>query len=213
MPRSSGSARRPSRTASLSCWITRSSAPRPEILRRTREAIHAGDVVADFDAENPADLAALRSLGAALHLTGAATDVQALALWALYRNGYAASGDLPDKLVTRLSELHLGSLVSGKRFADPGAPTSEAINAALDRLSPEIRAQLEHDAHAFDVSTAHFDQVRASIARHAPLGPLAAADFAAALERDRLENVERDDLIRNFALSSGTRTRVRLRVQ
>jgi hypothetical protein len=185
------------------------------ILRRTREAIQAGTVEHEVSVGQAADLAALRSLGTALHLTGAATDAQALALWALYRNGYRANNALPDKLVAQLNTLHLGDLVGAdKKMSALGGTEAANINTALERFSPESQARLTRNARAFDVSTAAVDRAQQYIAQYALQQTARDRTMSLALGEDQEENQRRDLLIESFALpNSGTHPRVRLRVR
>lgn len=83
----------------------------PAYIRRlTRQAIQAGDVVADVNAGASADDAAFSALARELGRIGAVSPTQARALWALYMSGVPAEG-IPAEVATLLNQAQLSTLI------------------------------------------------------------------------------------------------------
>lgn len=137
------------------------------ILALTKQAIAAGEVVADTTAGASQDDQALAQLATTLNLIGAATPAQATVLWALYQGGVSADA-VPGRLEDDLNAVGLSRLIvpsvaevpatadtaaveaTPARLSEEGRTKAEAVIAILKSFSPSTRAQFAQAAAAAD---------------------------------------------------------------
>lgn len=112
------------------------------ILGLTKQAIQAGDVVADTAAAQSKDEAALTELARALGLVGSATPTQAAGLWALYQGGVAAD-NIPANLERDLKALGFSKLIVASVPEVPATDDTPAVAAQPAKLSDEGRAKAD----------------------------------------------------------------------
>ncbi|HEY0626899.1 MAG TPA: hypothetical protein VGD10_09210 [Allosphingosinicella sp.] len=123
------------------------------ILRLTKDAIQAGDVVADTTGSRSEDEEALSELASQLDLMGSARTSQAAALWALYKGGISGTA-VPDTLVQELGKVQLGHLVTSgsggaaAQLSETGSAKREEITEILDSFSKGTRDALQEQAEA-----------------------------------------------------------------
>jgi hypothetical protein len=106
------------------------------ILSLTRQAIQAGDVVADIDVAQSQDEQALVRLGTMFKLIGPANSSQLAVLWALYQSG-VSTDNIPAALEEDAKAAGLGRLIIDSVDAIPATDTAPAVEAVPAKLSEE----------------------------------------------------------------------------